>query len=62
MFHNHFLYTDDEGNYQSRQMRYAMPMFETAQHTVFKDVELPELVFDADGEMIIETYKHKDLE
>lgn len=62
MFDNKFLYTDEDGYYQSRHVQYLMPLFENAKYTVFKDIELPEMMFDSEGEIIVAIHLHRDLE
>jgi len=61
-FSNNFLYTNENGDYQARRLQYAIPLLETPQNTVFRDQELPEMMFDSSGDLIVETYTHQELE
>ncbi len=60
-FQNTFLYTNEDGDYESRQVQYALPVVETPQYTVYVNQELPELTYESNGELLVEIVLHEDL-
>jgi len=60
-FNNRYTYINDDGENAMRQIQYAIPVYEKAVYTVFKDVELPELVFDAKGEIMVNIMFHDEV-